>query len=118
MTRNDPASIDNSEYLAYVRQSYLSRLKENLPRTILEKDSWLTPPPVMREVSDLVVFRTQSSRWNKKHPVKILNQVARHSPLHVLQVSQCLQKIYIRNLVRKYVRGLTPQRKAQVPPTI
>ncbi|XP_037547694.1 unconventional myosin-Ih [Nematolebias whitei] len=78
MARNEPACIDNSEYLAYVRQNYLSRLKENLPKTVLEKDSWLTPPPVMREVS------------------------------------QRLQKIYIRSLVRKYVRGLTPQRKSQL----
>uniref|UniRef100_A0A665U060 Myosin IHb n=1 Tax=Echeneis naucrates TaxID=173247 RepID=A0A665U060_ECHNA len=50
ITRNQPACIDNSEYLAYVRQSYLTRLKENLPKTILEKDSWLTPPPIMQEV--------------------------------------------------------------------
>lgn len=54
MTRNEPACIDNSEYLAYVRQNYLSRLKENLPKTVLEKDSWLTPPPVMREVSSSI----------------------------------------------------------------
>ncbi|XP_013859201.1 unconventional myosin-Ih [Austrofundulus limnaeus] len=78
MTRNQPACVDNSEYLAYVRQSYLARLKENLPKTVLEKDSWLTPPPVMREVSQL------------------------------------LQKIYIRNMVRKYVRGISAQKKAQL----
>uniref|UniRef100_A0A7N8WHP8 Myosin IHb n=1 Tax=Mastacembelus armatus TaxID=205130 RepID=A0A7N8WHP8_9TELE len=56
MTRNQPASIDNSEYLAYVRQSYLTRLKENLPKTVLDKDSWLTPPPIMREVGDTLFF--------------------------------------------------------------
>uniref|UniRef100_A0A3P8SVJ3 Myosin IHb n=1 Tax=Amphiprion percula TaxID=161767 RepID=A0A3P8SVJ3_AMPPE len=78
MTRNEPACIDNSEYLAYVRQNYLTRLKENLPKTVLEKDSWLTPPPIMQEVAQL------------------------------------LKKIYIRHMVRKYVRGITPQRKAQV----
>ncbi|KAK7895286.1 hypothetical protein WMY93_020611 [Mugilogobius chulae] len=50
MTRHEPACVDNSEYLAYVRQSYLTRLKENLPRTVLEKDSWLTPPPVLQEM--------------------------------------------------------------------
>uniref|UniRef100_A0A7N8WKL1 Myosin IHb n=1 Tax=Mastacembelus armatus TaxID=205130 RepID=A0A7N8WKL1_9TELE len=78
MTRNQPASIDNSEYLAYVRQSYLTRLKENLPKTVLDKDSWLTPPPIMREVSQL------------------------------------LKKLYIRQMVRKYIQGITPQRKAQI----
>lgn len=51
ITRNQPACIDNSEYLAYVRQNYLTRLRESLPKTVLEKDSWLTPPPIMQEVS-------------------------------------------------------------------
>ncbi|KAF7217069.1 transcript variant X1 [Nothobranchius furzeri] len=78
MTRNQPACIDNSEYLAYVRQSYLTRLKETLPKTVLEKDCWLTPPPVMRECSQL------------------------------------LHKIYSRQLVRKYVRGIAPQRRSQL----
>nr|XP_057907125.1 unconventional myosin-Ih isoform X2 [Doryrhamphus excisus] len=54
MTRNEPASVDNREYLAYVRQNYLTRLKENLPKTVLEKDSWPTPPPVLREASQLL----------------------------------------------------------------
>uniref|UniRef100_A0AAQ5YVI2 Myosin IHb n=1 Tax=Amphiprion ocellaris TaxID=80972 RepID=A0AAQ5YVI2_AMPOC len=58
MTRNEPACIDNSEYLAYVRQNYLTRLKENLPKTVLQKDSWLTPPPIMQEVSDALVQQT------------------------------------------------------------
>lgn len=57
MTRNQPACIDNTEYLAYVRQSYLTRLRENLPKTVLEKDSWLTPPPIMQEVGgDFITF--------------------------------------------------------------
>ncbi|XP_040012773.1 unconventional myosin-Ic isoform X5 [Xiphias gladius] len=78
MTRNQPACTDNSDYLAYVRQNYLTRLKENLPKTLLEKDSWLTPPPIMQEVSQL------------------------------------LKKLYIRHMVQKYVRRITPQRKAQL----
>uniref|UniRef100_A0A3B4FN20 Unconventional myosin-Ih-like n=1 Tax=Pundamilia nyererei TaxID=303518 RepID=A0A3B4FN20_9CICH len=82
MNRHQPACTDNSEYLAFVRHSYLTRLKENLPKTILEKDSWLTPPPILQEVS------------------------------------QVLKKIYIRHMVRKYVRGITPQRKAQVQSVI
>lgn len=51
MTRNQPSCVDNSEYLAYVRQNYLTRLAENLPKTVLEKDHWLTAPPIMQEVS-------------------------------------------------------------------
>uniref|UniRef100_A0A3Q3W6N5 Uncharacterized protein n=1 Tax=Mola mola TaxID=94237 RepID=A0A3Q3W6N5_MOLML len=78
ITRNQPSCVDNSEYLAYVRQNYLTRLKENLPKTILEKDSWLIPPPIMQEASQL------------------------------------LKKLYVRHTVRKYIQGITPQRKAQV----
>ncbi|CAJ1070558.1 LOW QUALITY PROTEIN: unconventional myosin-Ih [Xyrichtys novacula] len=78
MTRNQPACVDNSEYLAYVRQNYLTRLIENLPKTVLERDAWLTPPPIMQEASQL------------------------------------LKKLYIRHMVRKYVRGITAQRKAQL----
>ncbi|TNM91950.1 hypothetical protein fugu_018962 [Takifugu bimaculatus] len=54
ITRNQPLCTDNSEYLAYVRYSYLTRLRENLPKTVLEKDSWLTPPPIMQEASQLL----------------------------------------------------------------
>uniref|UniRef100_A0A4W4GT64 Myosin motor domain-containing protein n=1 Tax=Electrophorus electricus TaxID=8005 RepID=A0A4W4GT64_ELEEL len=52
--RNQPVSMDNSEYLAFVRQSYLMRLKGNLPTSVLDKRSWLTPPPVMQEASALL----------------------------------------------------------------
>uniref|UniRef100_A0A8C7DB24 Myosin IH n=1 Tax=Oncorhynchus kisutch TaxID=8019 RepID=A0A8C7DB24_ONCKI len=51
MTRNQPACVDNTEYLAFVRQNYLTRLKENLPKTVVDKNTWLTPPPIMQEVS-------------------------------------------------------------------
>lgn len=30
------------------------------------------------------------------------------------QASQLLKKLYVRHMVRKYVEGMTPQRKAQV----
>ncbi|KAG9281822.1 unconventional myosin-Ih [Astyanax mexicanus] len=78
MNRNQPVSMDNSEYLAFVRQSYLTRLRENLPTSVLDRTSWLTPPPIMQEASVI------------------------------------LQKVYTRHLVRKYVRGITAQRKAQL----
>uniref|UniRef100_A0A671QK42 Unconventional myosin-Ih-like n=1 Tax=Sinocyclocheilus anshuiensis TaxID=1608454 RepID=A0A671QK42_9TELE len=54
INRNQPVSMDNSEYLAFVRQSYLTRLKENLPKSVLDKTSWLTPPPIMQEASVLL----------------------------------------------------------------
>ncbi|XP_029024032.1 unconventional myosin-Ih isoform X2 [Betta splendens] len=78
MTRNQPACVDNTEYLAYVRQSYLLRLKDNLPRSVLERDCWLSAPPVLQEVSRL------------------------------------LKALYVRHMVREYVRGTPPQKRAQL----
>ncbi|XP_051906936.1 unconventional myosin-Ih [Hippocampus zosterae] len=76
MTRNEPSGADNREYLSYVRHSYLTRLRENLPKTLLHKDSWLTPPPILKETS---LF---------------------------------LKQLFIRHMVRKYVQGITEERKA------
>ncbi|XP_067087176.1 unconventional myosin-Ih [Osmerus mordax] len=78
MTRKEAKTTDNSEYLVFVRQSYLNRLKASLPKTVLDKTTWLTPPPVMRETSEI------------------------------------LRQLNMRLMVRKYVRGITPQRKAQL----
>ncbi|KAG5840358.1 hypothetical protein ANANG_G00187960 [Anguilla anguilla] len=78
MNRHLATSADNSEYLAFVRVNYLNRLKDNLPKTVLDKTTWLTPPPVVKETSEL------------------------------------LRKLHTRMLVRKYVKGTTPQRKAQL----
>uniref|UniRef100_A0A8C9TBI4 Myosin IHb n=1 Tax=Scleropages formosus TaxID=113540 RepID=A0A8C9TBI4_SCLFO len=47
MNRNQPVCVDNAEYLTFVRQNYLIRLKENLPKNLLDKNTWLTPPPIM-----------------------------------------------------------------------
>ncbi|XP_062874427.1 unconventional myosin-Ih, partial [Trichomycterus rosablanca] len=78
MTRGEAKTTDNSEYLAFVRQSYLNRLKNNLPQTVLDKTTWLKPSHVMTEASEM------------------------------------LRRLHTRWLVRKYVRGITPQRKAQL----
>ncbi|TKS78758.1 Unconventional myosin-Ih [Collichthys lucidus] len=78
MTRGQAKCTDNSEYLAFVRQNYLNRLKNNLPKNVLDKTSWQTPPAVLTETSEM------------------------------------LRKICYRLMVRKYVRGITPQRKAQL----
>ncbi|CAL8249089.1 unnamed protein product [Merluccius merluccius] len=78
VNRRDAKTTENSEYLAFVRQSYLNRLKLKLPKTVLDKTSWLPAPSVCAEASEM------------------------------------LQKIHTRLLVRKYVRGLTQQKKAQL----
>uniref|UniRef100_A0A669CBR3 Myosin IH n=1 Tax=Oreochromis niloticus TaxID=8128 RepID=A0A669CBR3_ORENI len=77
MTRGQAKNTDNSEYLAFVRQNYLNRLRDNLPKTVLDKTTWLTPPAVLTETSEM------------------------------------LRKLHYRLMVRKYVRGITPQKKAQ-----
>ncbi|XP_047237743.1 unconventional myosin-Ih isoform X2 [Girardinichthys multiradiatus] len=78
MNRGEAKSTDNSEYLAFVRQSYLNRLKKNLPKTVLDKTTWLIPPSVVTEASEI------------------------------------LRKLHYRLMVRRYVRGIPPQRKAQL----
>lgn len=50
MSRGQAKTTDNSEYLAFVRQNYLNRLKENLPKTVLDKTTWVPPPAVLAEV--------------------------------------------------------------------
>uniref|UniRef100_A0A3B4UHI1 Myosin IH n=1 Tax=Seriola dumerili TaxID=41447 RepID=A0A3B4UHI1_SERDU len=78
MTRGQAKTTDNSEYLAFVRQNYLNRLKENLPKTVLDKTTWQAPPAVLAETSEI------------------------------------LRKLHYRLMVRKYVRGITPQKKTQL----
>eukprot|EP00066_Takifugu_rubripes_P024793 XP_011614059.1 PREDICTED: unconventional myosin-Ih [Takifugu rubripes] len=77
MSRGQAKTTDNSEYLAFVRQNYLNRLRNNLPKTVLDKTTWLPAPAVLAETSEL------------------------------------LRKLHYRLMVRRYVRGLTPQKKAQ-----
>uniref|UniRef100_A0A3P9QHQ9 Myosin IH n=1 Tax=Poecilia reticulata TaxID=8081 RepID=A0A3P9QHQ9_POERE len=78
INRGEAKSTDNSEYLVFVRQSYLNRLKNNLPKTVLDKTTWLTPPAVLTEASEI------------------------------------LRKLHYRLMVRKYVRGIPPQKKLQM----
>lgn len=73
ITRNQPSCTDNSEYLAYVRHNYLTRLTENLPKTVLEKDTWLTPPPILQEVCHTFVQELFHGRmqWNHALPIMV-----------------------------------------------
>lgn len=50
MSRGQAKTTDNSEYLAFVRQNYLNRLRNNLPKTVLDKTTWLPAPAVLAEV--------------------------------------------------------------------
>lgn len=74
MTRGQAKTTDNSEYLAFVRQNYLNRLKENLPKTVLDKNTWQTPPAVLTEVQCLIRFIVKEIT-NKRSHVSCLNPV-------------------------------------------
>uniref|UniRef100_A0A8C2AZD9 Myosin IHb n=1 Tax=Cyprinus carpio TaxID=7962 RepID=A0A8C2AZD9_CYPCA len=84
MNRNQPVSMDNSDYLAFVRQSYLTRLKDNLPKSVLDKTIWLTPPPIMQEV--LIVASYPKILEAVKMLQLRLNTFARHC-IYIMFVS-------------------------------
>uniref|UniRef100_A0A3B3QXB4 Myosin IH n=1 Tax=Paramormyrops kingsleyae TaxID=1676925 RepID=A0A3B3QXB4_9TELE len=65
MTRHEASTTDNSEYLTFVRHSYLTRLKNQLPKTVLDKTTWLAPPPVVKEVRKLLIVKMTSS-WKSE----------------------------------------------------
>lgn len=103
MSRGQAKTTDNSEYLAFVRQNYLNRLRNNLPKTVLDKTTWLPAPAVLAEV--------RYGRTIKKKYTQHLSNV-----IFFPQTSELLRKLHYRLMVRKYVRSLTPQKKAQVKP--
>uniref|UniRef100_A0A671P0X5 Unconventional myosin-Ih-like n=1 Tax=Sinocyclocheilus anshuiensis TaxID=1608454 RepID=A0A671P0X5_9TELE len=74
MNRNQPVSMDNSEYLAFVRQSYLTRLKDNLPKSVLDKTTWLTPPPIMQEVASVFLRKLHTRLLVRKYVRGISSQ--------------------------------------------
>lgn len=63
MTRGQAKITDNSEYLAFVRQYYLNQLRENLPKTVLDKTTWLSPPAVLTEVLGLPSFTPEQLKY-------------------------------------------------------
>uniref|UniRef100_A0A8D2LTN8 Myosin IH n=1 Tax=Varanus komodoensis TaxID=61221 RepID=A0A8D2LTN8_VARKO len=75
--RKQPLGPENRDFVRLVQRSYLMKLRDHLPRNVLDK-SWLRPPEIMEQTSEL------------------------------------LKKICMRNLVRKYCRGITAERKTQM----
>uniref|UniRef100_A0A669PG79 Myosin IH n=1 Tax=Phasianus colchicus TaxID=9054 RepID=A0A669PG79_PHACC len=77
INRKKPLCPENIEFVRLVQYKYLMKLRDHIPRNVLDK-SWLQPPSILEEISEM------------------------------------LQKMCIRNLVRKYCRGVTPERKVQL----
>lgn len=48
--RHQPICEDNRIFIGYTRYNYLQKVKENLPKSVLDK-SWPKPPQIMEEVS-------------------------------------------------------------------
>ncbi|GAB0197084.1 unconventional myosin-Ih [Grus japonensis] len=82
INRKKPLCPENTEFVQLVQYNYLMKLRDHIPKNVLDK-SWLQPPSILEETSEM------------------------------------LQKICMRNLVRKYCRGVTAERKVQyVTPVI
>ncbi|KAM6051284.1 unconventional myosin-Ih isoform 1-T1 [Theristicus caerulescens] len=77
INRKKPLCPENIEFVQLVQYNYLMKLRDHVPKNVLDK-SWLQPPSILEETSEM------------------------------------LQKICIRNLVRKYCRGVTAERKVQL----
>uniref|UniRef100_A0A8P4G5K7 Myosin IHa n=1 Tax=Dicentrarchus labrax TaxID=13489 RepID=A0A8P4G5K7_DICLA len=68
MTRGQAKCTDNSEYLAFVRQNYLNRLKNTLPKTVLDKTTWQSPPAVLTEFLLCLFCLVRHQNYCASHP--------------------------------------------------
>lgn len=50
MLRNEPECEENKGFIHFTRYNYLIRLRDNLPKTVLDK-SWIDAPKLVKEVS-------------------------------------------------------------------
>uniref|UniRef100_A0A8C7Y0P7 Myosin Ic, paralog b n=1 Tax=Oryzias sinensis TaxID=183150 RepID=A0A8C7Y0P7_9TELE len=55
INRHKERCPENEYFLDYVRYSFLTNLRKNLPKNVLDK-SWPTPPAALTEVGQLTVF--------------------------------------------------------------
>ncbi|XP_069068817.1 unconventional myosin-Ih [Pleurodeles waltl] len=77
INRKNPPGPDNAGFVSFMQYTYLSKLKDHLPKNVLDK-RWLAPPVAMEKTSEI------------------------------------LHKLCIRTMVRKYCRGITPQKVLQM----
>lgn len=50
MLRNEPECEENKGFIHFTRYNYLTRLRDNLPETVLDK-GWPEAPRLVKEVS-------------------------------------------------------------------
>uniref|UniRef100_H2YMX0 Myosin motor domain-containing protein n=1 Tax=Ciona savignyi TaxID=51511 RepID=H2YMX0_CIOSA len=98
MTRLQPRCAENTEFLDYVRYSYLMRVKNHLPTSVLDK-SFEHAPAALEE-------QCKHAHKGRQTVITETNYVA------AWKTGALLQKLNMKNLTLKYVKSVTPQRKA------
>ncbi|XP_063171564.1 unconventional myosin-Ih isoform X4 [Candoia aspera] len=51
--RKQPLSSENTDFVRLAQYTYLMKLRDHVPKTVLDK-SWLKPPEIMEQTSDLL----------------------------------------------------------------
>ncbi|ETE71621.1 Myosin-Ih, partial [Ophiophagus hannah] len=51
--RREPLNADNVDFVRFVQYTYLMKLRDHIPKTVLDK-SWLKPPEIMQQASALL----------------------------------------------------------------
>ncbi|XP_038619759.1 unconventional myosin-Ih [Tachyglossus aculeatus] len=53
INRNNPLSLEDGEFLSFVRKSYLLKLRNHVPKNVLDKN-WLQPPAILENTSEML----------------------------------------------------------------
>lgn len=61
MLRNEPECEENKGFIHFTRYNFLIRLKDNLPKSVLDK-SWPEAPRLVKEVGHRVVAPSDPQR--------------------------------------------------------
>lgn len=96
--RHEEYCPDNDYFLDHVRCSFLKKLRQNLPKSVLDK-SWPTPPPSLVEV---------------RRKARITDLKSVKDTRVTLQASEHLRNLHMRNMVIKYCSRVQPEWKKQV----
>lgn len=102
--RHEEYCPDNDYFLDHVRCSFLKKLRQNLPKSVLDK-SWPTPPPSLIEVrrKACCCYRLQITDLKSVKDTRV-----------TLQASEHLRNLHMRNMVIKYCTRVQPEWKKQV----
>uniref|UniRef100_A0A8C5LKE2 Myosin IH n=1 Tax=Leptobrachium leishanense TaxID=445787 RepID=A0A8C5LKE2_9ANUR len=84
MNRNEPPNSINKDFICIMQYNYLSKLRNHVPKNILDKN-WLAPPKAMEKTSDLL--RKMCMRnLVRKYCRTITPQRTEQVPFHYVQL--------------------------------